>query len=343
MAKLSSKDKETAKGFLLDVFYAGGLIKDGETSVGNNIRYRSMPINYYSKGAATTLCNELKFRAFDFFNVDKALNDLSTRKFYADSTKTSRGGSRMIQRSKELLAAYVADFCKDNQIYWDDIHTNKTTYEMDAYKKTVIGGALWDFGCMLSQNINQAPPAASSTTTPTTARRASTRTPGQPPVNNYKQSGPQSGNIRDLHGQPGVKVQANASGSNIIFCIEGDNAKASASKAYALIKPLTKGADVNGTNKVFISSSHGYTDCVCYFDDINNANTFLQKCLAACPANITNLKVVKRRAESNGYFLVGTEFGEVAISAQKMNEQHESFSHEINDVEAYEEAMQKYE
>ena len=343
MATLSIKEKETAKGFLLDLFYAGGLIQQGDTSVGSNLVYRKMPIKYYSQADAAVICEELKYRAFDFFKVDKALINLSGRGFFADPTNTSGRGSRPIKRSKEMLAAYIANFCQENQIFWDDLHTNKTTYEMEQYKNTVIGGALWAFNCFLSQVVtNQASDSVDATPVSKT-RASSVRVPGQTPVNNYKQSGPQSGNIRDLHGKPGQKVLASASGSNVIFYIEGVNAKATTSPARALIKPLTKGADVNGTNKVFISSGHGYTDCVCYFDNLVLATDFLKKCQAICPAHITNLKVVKRAADRNGYFLVGTEFGEVAISAKQMNEQREGLDYDINNIEAYEEAMLKYE
>lgn len=346
MARLSPKDKDTAKGFLVDLFYHGGFIQSGDTSIGNNLTNRWSGLQgYTAKKHAATICNEIKFRAFDFFNVDTALTELSNCKFFADSTAFGRvRGARMIKRSAETLASYIADFCKDNQIYWDDVHTNKSVYEIDQYKKTIFGAALFDFGCMLSQNLDMGSATAAQATAGASnpkTKASSQRAPGQPPVNPYKSSGPQSGNIRDLHGQPGMKVKASASG-NMIFYIEGDNSKASASKARAMIKPLTKGAEVNGTNKVFINSSHGYTDCTCYFDDPIKADDFLKKCQAICPAHVSNLKVVKRTAERNGYFLVGTEFGEVAISAKTMNEKI-GIDYEVQDPEAYEEAMFKYE
>lgn len=342
MAKLNSKELETAKGFLLDLFWAGGIIQNGDSSLGTQLTKRSSTIKDYHSSEAKVICDEIKFRAFDFFKVDGALDIISQRKFFADPSKLGwrRDGIRAIRRSKETLATYIANFCKTNQIYWDDVHTNKTTYEMDQYKQSVIGGALWEFSCFLSQNLNNDSQTPAGQQTVRT-RKATTRVAGQPPVNNYKASGPQSGNVRALHGTPGQKVFASASG-NVIFYIEGDNAKATASPARALVKPLTKGADVNGTNKVFISSGHGYTDCVCYFDDLANANKFLNKCLTVCPSHISNLKVAKRPADRNGYFLVGTEFGEVAITAKSMNEKV-GVNYDVQDPEIYEEAMFKYE
>ena len=357
MATLSQKDRDTARGFLLDLFYAGGLIQDGDTSIGNNLSRRWTSFSgTTAKSKVQVVCTEILQRNFDFFNVDAALNDMSSFKFFADPTAFGRvRGARMITRDAGTLANYIAYFCKTNGIYWDDINTHKTTYEMDQYRKTLIGGALWNFECFLSQNSGASAATNAPTTSATSTRAPRTpRTPGQAPANPYKSLGPQSGNIRDLKGKPGQKVQAN---TRVSFCIVADNAK-SASPAYALIKPLTKGADVNGTNKVFVSSSHGYTDCTCYFDDVNDADKFLAQCQARnWGANISNLRVVKKASESNGYFLVGTEFGVCAISAKRMNEMVaeeiepdiakdssiKKDSYKIADAEVYAEALYKYE
>jgi hypothetical protein len=126
-----------------------------------------------------------------------------------------------------------------------------------------------------------------------------------------------------------------------------DNAK-SASPAYALVKPLSKQGAAGNTNKVFISSSHGYADCTCYFDDINDANAFLAQCNAKnWGADISNLRVVKKASESNGYFIVGTEFGDCAISARRMNEasalvsESSTKDYSINNIDVYAEAFMR--
>lgn len=357
MAKLSAKEMLESRGFLVDLFSVGGLIKPGDTSIGQNLanRWHNM---HHCKGSVDTVCTEIVQRNFDFFNVDKAINELSGCKFFVDPTAFGRvRGARMVTRSAQQIAGFIAYFCKSNGIFWDDVNTNKTTYEMDQYRKTLLGEALWDYQCFLSQNSGNnastsAGTGAATTSTATTATRTlrTPRVPGQAPKNDYKSQGPKSGLARDLKGQPGQKVQAN---TNVIFCIVGDNAKAS-SPAFALVKPLTKGAEVNGTNKVFISSSHGYADCTCYFDDLNDANAFLQKCIANCPSDISNLKVMKKAAERNGYFIVGTEYGDCAISAKRMNEVTEavanesttaatSNSYKIHDIDVYAEALYKYE
>jgi hypothetical protein len=120
-----------------------------------------------------------------------------------------------------------------------------------------------------------------------------------------------------LKGKPGSKVFANTSE---IYCILGD--KTASNTPNVFIKPLSSSGEINGTNKIFISSGNGYTDCMCYFDDPNDAQDFLDKINQnnAVPANISNLKVYKKSADPNGYFIVGTEYGDVAISARKLNE-----------------------
>jgi len=353
MAKLSAKDKLESKGFLLDLFWQGGIIQPGDTSIGSSLGRRWTGLSNYSKKAdIKTICDEIVHRGFDFFNVDKAIASVAECKFFVDPTAFGRvKGSRMVKRAPDSLSGYIADFCAENCIYWDDVNTNKTTQEMDQYRQTLIGGKLWDFECFLSQQLakgSTTSASAATTTGASTATRAprtprtpsAPKAPGQGPANPYKSSGPQSGNARALKGQPGQKVYAN---TNISFCIVADNAK-SASPAYALVKPLSKqGDNGNGINKVFISSSHGYADCTCYFDDINDANAFLAQCMAKnWGSDISNLRIVKKASERNGYFLVETEFGDCAISARRMNEAAANIeynSYKIGDVEAYAEAF----
>lgn len=199
-------------------------------------------------------------------------------------------------------------------LYWDD--TVRTTYELDEFKKTLLGQAVFKYGRIIS-TVGAAKSAGGT-------RAASSRAPGQPPKNNFKQSGPQSGNARDLRdvnggpGQPGVKVDpANAD----VYGIVGTSTT-SKNVARVFVKPLAPSGAAGKTNKVLIGSGKGFGDCVCWFEDPNDAQDFLDQIIAAgrCPANVTGLSVTARKKESNGYFLVGTEFGICAISAKALNE-----------------------
>ena len=167
------------------------------------------------------------------------------------------------------------------------------------------------------------------------------------PKNGYKQSGPQSGNVRDLRdasgvgvGTPGQKVVAKGS---YIYKIVGD--KTGSNTPNAFIKPLSASGNAGGTNKVFISSGNGYTDCTCYFDDPNDAQKFLDEIIKnnRVPANVTGLRVVKNKADPNGYFVVGTEFGVCAISAKTLNEAiNEALEEKAERTVSWEKATEGY-
>ena len=111
------------------------------------------------------------------------------------------------------------------------------------------------------------------------------------------------------------------------------------------IKPLSASGAVGNTNKIFISSGNGYTDCTCQFDDLNDAQDFLDKIIQnnRVPVNVNNLRIVKNKADANGYFLVGTEFGVVAISAKTLNEALEEAMNESNERQVnWEKATEGY-
>ena len=327
----------------MDLFAYGGLYNGNFAS-----SWRDGLNRTNTTQAAKAICQEIQNRAFDFFNLDSAFNTIDNVEFIKDP---NAGRGRTISRSKEDLANFIAYFCKENGIIWDDISTNKTTYEMDAFRKTILGRALWDAECFASQ-IGKAS-ANTSTTPSSTPRAASTRTPGQPPKNPYKQSGPQSSKVRDLIGTPGQKITTSA---GRVFKIVGDNQNAQKFNAVANIKPLSKNGAAGNTNKVFIGSAQGYTDCVCYFDNQIDANNFLAKCQAICPPNVVNLHLIRMAPDSNGYFQVGTEFGPVWVSARTLNEAITEAANEeaakatkvktfpsIKDIDAYTEAFYKYE
>lgn len=269
-------------------------------SIPNVIYYRDF------KDPAKVICDELINR--DFANIDSAIHTI--RKwmpiYNGERSPKSEDIAKMIVYAAELLG-----------LYWDD--TLKTPYETDEFRKTLLGSAVFKYNRLISA-IKDKPTKASSST----GGGAQTKTPGQPPQNNYKQSGPQSGNVRDLKdlnggvGTPGMKVTAKGP---YIFRIIGENDQ-SKNTPNVFIKPLSASGATGSTNKIFFSSGNGYTDCTCWFDDENDAQDFLDKIIAngRVPANVTNPRVVKKAADKNGYFLVGTEFGIVAVSARTLNE-----------------------
>jgi hypothetical protein len=289
-----------AKSFMHDVLVAAGRI--------NSQRQSSTRVFTYPNEvtAAQAISDELINR--EFKNIDSGISRLSGESFAA----TINGGGWKRFKSEQIAKAIVY-FAELNNMYWDD--TIRTPYEIDEFKKTILGTAVYKYGRYISA-IQDPKAAKTRSNSASTGTNGTSATPSAP-QNGYKSSGPQSGNVRDLKGNPGDKVLAN---TNLIFKIIAD--KVGKNTPNVFIKPLSASGETNGTNKIFISSGNGYTDCTCYFDDVNDAQVFLDKIVNAgrVPANINNLRVVKMNADPNGYFLVGTEFGVCAISAKKLNE-----------------------
>ena len=219
-------------------------------------------------------------------------------------------------------------------------------FEIDEFKKTILGDAVYKYGRYISAIQDKTTRSRASAGSTNSTGGSTAKAPGQPPQNGYKSSGPQSGNVRDLRdigggtGTPGQKVTA---GGQFIYKIIAD--KVGKNTPNVFIKPLSASGEISGTNKIFISSGNGYTDCTCYFDDPNDAQDFLNKIVQnnRVPSNIVNLRVVKMNADSNGYFLVGTEFGIVAVSAKTLNEALTEAASEINEeVNGWEKATEGY-
>lgn len=292
-----------AKAYLHDLTLAAGLRS-------KNQRSSTPSFNADFVKHATIVCDELVKR--EFTNIDTSINWLSSRRFDA-----SLNGSRNYKSYKpDGVAKCLVYLAELLELYWDD--TVRTPYEIDEFKKTILGEKVYKYSRYISAIKDKSSSRSSSAT-------AGTGTTAQPPKNNYKQSGPQSANVRDLRdidgsgvGTPGQKVYAN---TNYIFKIIGDNPQ-SKNTPNVFIKPLSPAGAVGQTNKIFISSGNGYTDCTCYFDDPNVAQDFLDTIIKnnRVPANISNMRVVKMKADSNGYFIVGTEFGPCAVSAKTLNE-----------------------
>jgi hypothetical protein len=299
--------ERAAKARMHDIMVAAGLTKNLRTytpSAFNDSRFIT---------AAQTICNELTER--DFANIDPAIDRVSDYSF-----NTSYDGYGTNKRLKaDAVAKCIVYMAELLQLYWDD--TIRTPFEIDEFKKTLLGSAVYKYGRYISAIKDT---GSKAKTTPNVSNSTISNAPGQPPKNNYKQSGPQSGNVRDLQdlnggpGTPGNKVHGS---SGLMFKIIGDNPQ-SKNTPNVFIKPLSPAGATGTTNKIFISSGNGYTDCTCYFDDPNEAQAFLDKIIAdnRIPSNVSNMRIVKVKEDPNGYFLIGTEYGRCAVSAKTLNE-----------------------
>jgi hypothetical protein len=275
---------------------------------------------------AKTICDELVNR--EFADIDQAIKQVSMYRFNVELEDYKTSWKRLKPEAIAKSIVYMAELLN---IYWDD--TIRTPFEIDEFKKTLLGAAVYKY----NRYISAIPDKNNKTSSKSTA---SPRTPGQPPKNGYKQSGPQSGNARDLKGNPGEKVYADTA---FIYKIIGDNPM-SKNTPNAFVNPLSASGATGSTNKVSFSSGNGYSDCTCFFDDPNDATAFLNKIIQnnRVPANVTNPRVVKNKADTNGYFLVGTEFGTCAISAKKLNEALNESCKETADCGGWEKATEGY-
>lgn len=292
-----------AKSIMHDITLAGGLRSNNQKSGSG-----SFSTSYTT--SAQKICDELVNR--NFTDIDSAIKTIS------GYSCEPLGGGRYFRYKAEGIAKAIVYMAELVNIYWDD--TIRTPYEIDEFKKTLLGDAVYKYGRYISA-IKPAKSAggtkATASTGGTTGGSTGGSATGQGPANPYKSSGPQSGNVRDLLGNPGDKVYADTA---VSYKIIAD--KIGKNTPNVFIKPLSPAGATGKTNKIFISSGNGYTDCTCYFDDPNAAQTFLNKIIAAnrVPANIQNIHVAKCKSDPNGYFLVGTEFGTVAVSAKTLNE-----------------------
>jgi hypothetical protein len=306
--------EQTAKAYLHDLTLAGGLRT-------NNQRPFSQTFRTDFVQHATAVCEELMNREFN--NIDADLRWLAGFRFHAKLDGT--GGYKTYKA--DGIAKCVVYMAELLSLYWDD--TIRTPYEVEEFKKTLLGQAVYKYGRYISaikdkpgksrKGVSAGPAVANATGGTGVAIQATAKQP----QNGYKQSGPQSGNVRDLQdlsggvGTPGNKVFTQ---NPYMFRIVGD--KTGSNTPNVFIKPLSSSGAAGKTNKIFFSSGNGYTDCTCLFEDEIEAQDFLQKIINAgrIPANVTNPHVTKLKPDSNGYFLVGTEFGQCAISAKTLNE-----------------------
>ena len=150
---------------------------------------------------------------------------------------------------------------------------------MDEITKTTLGAALFEFNCFTSQEDPTKPKQRA--TKQTTAMNTSATTAGSTttaqsagPVSGYKSSGPHSGEIPNLIGTAGVKENPTVS---LMYCVQAD--KIGKNTPNAFITPLnttTTGniikVDKTTAETVKFGSGNGYTDCTCWFTDINQAD-----------------------------------------------------------------------
>lgn len=337
--KLGSVEAQWSRPVINDIFEAGGILKRSARTVAKNY------VKYYGyDDAATDICNEIKFREFNFIKVDKAINRLANNVPFVllhDHTGTRRP-------SASQIANIIASFCAENEIFWDDVNTHRTTVEMDTYRMSTFGKACWDFGCFISQHDDKKPEKrATARTSAGGGGRKATSTTG------YKSEGPKSSLIKGLVGKPGEKTTF-PSGKElyVITCISSKP-----KKQYVYIDPI---ATVSEVNKIKFGDPSGYSTCKVFFSSLDAAKGAIETISAGgydVPDHVSGFSYASQAADSNGYFVVKTDIGNVYIKASKLNEdimtedadapkhkvERKSKFPAIDNIDVYEEAMHCYE
>jgi hypothetical protein len=332
MAQQLNSDQITiAKSWLHDIFVAGGIYPTPKRAVASDDYYYMYGTSpHYNQARRTTLCQNatelcgiIKSRKVDtkvFLRLDELLNFFENQRFL-NALDAPRVWDSVIKKAP-MLAKYIAWFCAEYQFYWDD--SAASTYEMAEINNTIMGKTLKSFGGFASQH---APKAAKTTTAGSgTTTTATPRTPGQPPQNNFKSRGALSGSAVDLKSIPGQKEHL----STPIYCVNGVDSNGTVLEDTAYIRPVEADPKsqakytINNTNKVLFGKAKGYGYCQVYFTSKQAADDFCMQLIASNPGVNPNVALIKvcqlKSALANGYFMIGTEFGSVFISASKLNE-----------------------
>ena len=300
----------TAKAWMHDVMVIAGVLPQSQRTE-NEIRfthYQSVPTAEASK-----ICNELINR--EFTNIDSDINQISLYRFYPDFTTRGKDA----RYKPEAIAKAIVYMAECFKLYWDD--TIRTPYEIDEFKKTILGNAVYKYGRYISAIKDpKSRKSAANSSTPRAAQSA--------PKNDFRQQGPKSSQALGLvdlsgnpipAGQPGEKVFID---KGYALAIRGTVA-GKASKVRAVVTPLNSKGTSGSKNTVFVNASHGYGVAECLFDEMSDAQDFYNKLVNSgrVPSNVTDLQIGRISVDKNGYFLVDTEFGICAIAARVLNEE----------------------
>lgn len=335
---LNGNEVDNAKAWLHDVFVWGGIAQPSREIPLSRYRYMygQDPVNNKNKKYqqyAKIICDAIMKRPVgvkEFQIIDDALENLSHCAFTPSIKAKNR--FEWVKKSKEDLAKYIAWFCKENELWW--LNKNKMVYEMDEIRKySTLGKTLWDnylfyYGNnepedsitanQSTYNDNATGVDASAPAQTTTASQQPQPTGKKQPINPFKSRGPLSGVAVDLIGTPGQKVKL----YGMVYTLNGF-VNGSPVEDCAYVRPVEEKNQQKymsgATNKLLFGKAKGYGYCQLFFRSRNEADAYLN---AVYWPKLTSMVVgvTIARANSNGYFEVGTEFGPALISAAKLNE-----------------------
>ena len=321
------------KAYLKDLLIAGGLVP--KTKITRQLPPQNDSYWNYFYEAANIICEEISNGYFDFPEVDKAISRLVNDHYDVPKTPTdtyndARHSSQHCRKTtdKELATAIVA-FATAMNAWWKDQSDDPRRQAVidNSKSNTLFGKVVGSYKRYTSDRDKQALKAANAAARAARAANNTGTTGGTANgvrQDDYKYMGPLSSQVKDLKGTPGTKITL----STPVFIITGTNTNSVRVTPYAFVANLVPtekggyGKNVGPTNKVFYGSANGYRQYPLCFENQQDADAFLVEVQnnIPVPANMINMHVARVKADPNGYFKIGTEFGDAYVRASELNE-----------------------
>lgn len=224
-----------------------------------------------------------------------------------------------------MLAKYIWWFINSTGQVFDD---NNLDPQLKAdISETLFGEVMYDLKLTTSfSKKNRVPRASSSNSNSAQANSMTNQASNTGVVSDYKARGPLSSEATGLIGTPGQPTIMTSK----IYCILGVDQNGNAVEDSLYVRPVEPTAALkaqytkNNENIVLFGKAKGNGYCTCFFDNLTEANTFLQNFdtkLIPASKNIASLQVFTKFANNKGFYKVATNCGPCYISAKKLNEE----------------------
>lgn len=261
--------------------------------------------------ACSVIYKAIVDRLWDTTNhLDQYFNTLANIQYLNIPNSGNNAAKDIYKLKVSELCGIFANICARKEIFWDD--SEYTSHELEYFKKTKFGEALWNFRCFVSQEPDKVkmPSQSNSTADPkkSSSRSATRSTSGSTGAGHtlYRNNaGGIIGASKDILAGP------------YVYCIMGEFNPAGKTKPKIHVSPQGQSAPL----KVKYTSGQGHNDCILYFDNLADADAFKLKCEASLPSNIAYLAVKKIAVDPNGYVKVDTNYGQAWIKASKLHEE----------------------
>ena len=320
MAKLSPREQESGNVWLKTIFLPAVKLRliDRNKYIKSANRSTNEKNIDYIYDACSVIYKNIVNLTFDV-NDDifrPALEALSVdRTSYYDGNGKDDSVNRYYFKV-EQLARILANMCAQAHVYWDT--TTHTAQELNYFKKTAFGAALWEFYCFNTQEEPKAKTAAPKDAGAGTAT-------------------PNAGHTLDRNNARGILSAHISGGSGVVYWIGSEFISDGKTPPKTQPKLHVKPQNAKTPLKVDYGSGQGYNDCILYFASEGAAKNFFNLADAKKPMKVKSLQIKKIGEDKNGYDEVETEFGRAYIKASKLKESVEPVTEEIQPEKTKEE------